>query len=270
MDVLEALSAPDHKAKESDAEAVRRFLSTSKLTITPLDADSAAFAELAGYVSNSAVHDYGLVLKQAFALSDGPATVVEGGNRRLLFHGTRRCNILPVLTHGMKIHNAAVKTGKMFDSGLYFAPNASKSYNYMFGSNVLLAAEVSLVNPLELTAADPEVAAKCKGVHGGVHARGRTTVSEWRSLESNPLVKIPRGFVDGPPESTLLFDEVVIYDQQRAGLKYALVSSSLSEWRKFDTAHVKREVCLCGVLENCVRFPTAQSAKKSQGEALDP
>ena len=66
------------------------FLASTKLKIKPLHADSAEFVALARYVGDTVAHGYDLVLKEAFALSEGPAALVEGSSRRLLFHGTRR------------------------------------------------------------------------------------------------------------------------------------------------------------------------------------
>ena len=62
-----------------------------------------------------------------------------------------------------------------------------------------------------------------KPAPGGVHARGRTTVAGWSPLGFDPLVKRPSSFETGPPESALLYDELVVMDQRRVALKYALV-----------------------------------------------
>ena len=197
----------------------------SGLKVAPLDPLSEEFGALAAYVADSAVHGYGLKLTEAFAL-DGKASVVEGSaNRRLAFHGTRRVNLAGLLTDGLKLRNGALKTGAMFDTGLYAAVHASKSYNYGFGSNVLFAVELALVNPLEPTSATPDAAARCKaGGHGGVHARGRTTVDGWKAFPGDrALLKYPSGFEDGPSDSTLLYDELVVYDEKKIGLAYALV-----------------------------------------------
>ena len=45
----------------------------------------------------------------------------------------------------------------------------------------------------------------------------------WSPLGFDPLVKRPSSFETGPPESALLYDELVVMDQRRVALKYALV-----------------------------------------------
>ena len=103
LDVLEALAAPPAPVDDTGDGGTAAFLAATKLNIKPLSTDSDQFAALSRAVSESAVHDYDLVLKEAFALSDGPAACLEGSSRRLLFHGTRRCNLAGVLSNGLKL-----------------------------------------------------------------------------------------------------------------------------------------------------------------------
>jgi poly [ADP-ribose] polymerase len=224
LDVLEALSAPEDVAIEDPGAAARAFVRSSGLTIQPLATESLTFKALSEYVSSTAVH-YGLVLKKAFELSDGPATVVEGSSRRLLFHGSRRCNLASILTSGLKLRNKAVRTGAMLGSGIYTGCNSTKSFNYGFGSNILFACEVSLPGPLyEPKAADPDAEQTCRdnGFHG-VHARGKRTVTGWAPFAGDANVKIPSSFGDGPQDSALLWDEFVTFHENRIGIRYVLV-----------------------------------------------
>ena len=50
-----------------------------------------------------------------------------------------------------------------------------------------------------------------------------TTTTGWEPLVANPLVKKAKGFGAGPADSTLLYDEIVVFDEAKVGLKYALV-----------------------------------------------
>lgn len=50
---------------------------------------------------------------------------------RLFYHGSKTENWFSILKQGLSLHPSASITGKMFGNGLYFAPDARKSLNYM-------------------------------------------------------------------------------------------------------------------------------------------
>lgn len=50
--------------------------------------------------------------------------------RKLLWHGSRNCNWLNILSLGLLLNPKAQITGKMFGRGIYFAPSYSKSEGY--------------------------------------------------------------------------------------------------------------------------------------------
>jgi len=148
----------------------------------------------------------------------------------LAFHGTRRVNLDNILSGGgLKLRNTAVKTGDMFGHGLYAGLNSSKSFNYTFGSNVLLAVAVDAQKPLELASATPDAPARCAdGGYDGVHARGQTTVAEWAPMPDK-MLRVPASFGAGPDDSTLLYDELVVYEEARMSLAYVLVVEKLGD-----------------------------------------
>ena len=47
-----------------------------------------------------------------------------------LWHGSRNENWLSIIKNGLRLHPNASITGKMFGDGIYFAPEAKKSYGY--------------------------------------------------------------------------------------------------------------------------------------------
>lgn len=49
---------------------------------------------------------------------------------RLLWHGSRNENWLSIIRNSLLLNPDAVITGKMFGSGIYFAPSSAKSWNY--------------------------------------------------------------------------------------------------------------------------------------------
>ena len=59
------------------------------------------------------------------------AAFLQGGDTKLLYHGTRNCNWLAVLQQGLKIRPKGVQTtGSMFGDAIYFANKARKSIGY--------------------------------------------------------------------------------------------------------------------------------------------
>ena len=83
--------------------------------------------------------------------------------------------------------------------------------------------------PLELVSATPDAPARCAdGGYDGVHARGQTTVEEWAPMQDTWL-RVPVSFGAGPDDSTLLYDELVVYEEARMSLAYVLVVEKLGE-----------------------------------------
>lgn len=59
--------------------------------------------------------------------------MMEIGNVKPLFHGSRPANILGICKHGLLLRPpGAIVTGSMFGNGLYFADQSSKSEQYSF------------------------------------------------------------------------------------------------------------------------------------------
>ncbi len=121
---------------------------------------------------------------------------------RELFHGSRNCNMLGIMQHGLKIKpSAAIHTGSMFGEGIYFADQSSKSANYCWGfgssdqsldTNFLLVCEVATGKIKEFT--DPQYCLK----------------------------SAPRGFnsVMGKRGSSLLHDEFIVYRENQAQITH--------------------------------------------------
>lgn len=74
------------------------------------------------------------------------------GNRRLLWHGSRRSNFISILSQGLRVAPPeAPVSGYMFGKGIYFADVYSKSRAYCASSHAeasfMLLCDVSLGNP---------------------------------------------------------------------------------------------------------------------------
>lgn len=84
-------------------------------------------------------HNYKLRVKNVYTvnLKNEPEFDSSCGNVKHLFHGSRSCNLVGILSSHLKMPNSlpnVQKTGAMFGPGIYFANNSSKSYNYSSGS----------------------------------------------------------------------------------------------------------------------------------------
>ena len=65
-------------------------------------------------------------------------------NKRLLFHGTKNCNFMGILSQGLKVNPAdADQTGSMFGDGIYFADTFDKSIQYCNDWNFFMHGEVN-------------------------------------------------------------------------------------------------------------------------------
>ena len=212
---------------------------------------------LAAYVSGSTVHGYNLSLEHAFEVSH-PKVFSKGDPSKrsvLCFHGSRRVNLESILhSGGLKLKNNAVKIGQMFDHGIYGALNSSKSFNYNFGSQILLGVEFESAKPIEPTSAQPDAKQMCsEGGFDSVHARGkRSTVVEWQPLGSTGLM-YPKAFGEGPDHSELLYDELVVHTERQARLRYIFVVKKTE-----DEATAKKR---SAVPEEMISPPTKKAKK---------
>lgn len=80
-------------------------------------------------------HNFRLRVKNVYAvkLKNEPEFDSSCGNVRNLFHGSRSCNLVGILSSHLKLPNSLPnvhKTGAMFGPGIYLANNSSKSFNY--------------------------------------------------------------------------------------------------------------------------------------------
>ena len=147
-------------------------------------------------------------------------------NRKLLWHGSRSTNYVGILSQGLRIAPPeAPVTGYMFGKGVYFADMASKSANYCNtnrsnNTGLMLLCEVALGNEYKLTASEhivklPPGKHSCKGI-------GKTgpDPSMEKKLSDGVVVPIGNGVEDKDLDSTLLYNEYIIYDTSQCNMKY--------------------------------------------------
>uniref|UniRef100_A0A6P8QEZ4 Poly [ADP-ribose] polymerase n=1 Tax=Geotrypetes seraphini TaxID=260995 RepID=A0A6P8QEZ4_GEOSA len=148
-------------------------------------------------------------------------------NRKLLWHGSRTTNFAGILSQGLRIAPPeAPVTGYMFGKGIYFADMVSKSANYChaFPGNpigLLLLGEVALGNIDELKSAS-EITKLPKGKHS-VKGLGRTAPDPAASITLNGVeVPLGKGVDTCISNTSLLYNEYIVYDVAQVNLKYLL------------------------------------------------
>ena len=66
-------------------------------------------------------------------LFDNEINLASNKTTKLLFHGSRSSNWLNIIKQGLILHPNAIRTGSLFNNGIYFADNADKSLGYISG-----------------------------------------------------------------------------------------------------------------------------------------
>ena len=144
------------------------------------------------------------VFINAYKVDNGKPLIREG-ERHLLYHGSRNANWYGLITEGNKLHPNAIITGKMFGEGIYFAPQSKKSQGYTDAGGVWTRSN------------------KGKGFIGvyEVYLKNPKYINTW----DNSCASFPHGI--GTHDSvwakagvSLLHDEVIVYSEKQAKLKY--------------------------------------------------
>ncbi|KAJ8410210.1 hypothetical protein AAFF_G00201910 [Aldrovandia affinis] len=148
-------------------------------------------------------------------------------NRQLLWHGSRTTNYAGILSQGLRIAPPeAPVTGYMFGKGVYFADMVSKSANYCHTSQsdpvgLLLLGEVALGNMHELKKAS-HITKLPKGKHS-VKGLGRNAPDPGATVMLNGVqVPLGKGTNTNIEDTSLLYNEYIVYDVAQVNLKYLL------------------------------------------------
>lgn len=149
------------------------------------------------------------------------------GNRQLLWHGSRVANIMGILSTGLKINPMnVIRTGSMFGNGLYFSNTASKSAQYIHAkqNGIILLCEVALGTCYELGQSQ-YITTLPTGYHS-THGLGRNIPdkSQYYVDKDDDDLIYPMGSLKPVQiQSSLFFDEFIVYDARQIKIKYVLV-----------------------------------------------
>jgi len=176
----------------------------------------------------------------------------ELGNRRLLWHGSRRSNLIGILSQGLRVApSEAPVSGYMFGKGIYFADMYCKSRQYCAGSKTeptyMLLCEVALGDMFpSRQACYMEEPRPGTSSTWGVGQKA----PDWgkKRLYEPGGAALPCGKLDGGP----------LGGQQRHGLNY-------NEFIVYDPAQVRVRYL---VELNNFECPSEVMARKTEAEAL--
>eukprot|EP01012_Entosiphon_sulcatum_P064654 TRINITY_DN93487_c0_g1_i1.p1 TRINITY_DN93487_c0_g1~~TRINITY_DN93487_c0_g1_i1.p1 ORF type:complete len:813 (-),score=184.49 TRINITY_DN93487_c0_g1_i1:124-2562(-) len=227
----------------ADDKSGRHWLDASyeKLNadLEPVARDSAEFKTIDRYVKNTHGHThtaYRLEIVDLFRLSRhgederfGPNS--SDHNRQLLWHGSRLTNWVGIVSQGLRIAPPeAPATGYMFGKGVYFADMSTKSANYCFThsdftTGLMALSEVALGTPYEVTAA--KYMDKPPDGYDSTWGVGKFE-PDFDQEEALPDgCKVPNGKAGaskrlGKRDSTLLYNEFVVYEVAKVRMRYLL------------------------------------------------
>lgn len=150
------------------------------------------------------------------------------GNCMLLWHGSRTTNYVGILSQGLRIAPPeAPVTGYMFGKGVYFADLVSKSAQYCFTTKkspigLMLLSEVALGQVHELKAAQymekpPRGKQSTKGL-----GKNKPLETEFQTWGDQVMVPCGRPVASGISNTTLLYNEYIVYDTTQINLRFLL------------------------------------------------
>lgn len=206
------------------------------LNFIPPDQDEASLISKYFHSTKGSTHSIKLKIKDMFKVNRKEEDLrffkwKTLHNRQLLWHGSRLCNFVNILSKGMLLNPGAnvTKTGAMFGHGLYFANCSTKSANYMgIGTStksvpgIMILCEVALGTCLELYQAQSHNSLIMP--YSSVRGVGQNTPDPAQNVVLEDGLIIPTGdLIQAGNNSSLYYDEYIVYDQSQVRIKYLIL-----------------------------------------------
>ncbi|CAF3938965.1 unnamed protein product [Rotaria sp. Silwood2] len=223
---------------EKDEHPIDAHYKKLKSIIEPIDKNAEEYKRIEQYMINthaSTHNTYTLKLKELFKViregeDDRLQKWLKLQNHQLLWHGSRTTNFAGILSQGLRIAPPeAPKTGYMFGKGVYFADMASKSANYCFvkretPEGLMLLCEVALGKMYECYKSTDLSADKLPTATQSVKGCGQTVPDpkEHYYTDDGVLIPMGRGVNAKIPQSSLLYNEYIVYNTEQIKVKYLL------------------------------------------------
>lgn len=229
-----------------------RYLGLRKAV--PLDRKTAEFCHLKSYL-NHAKDGYCLsshtVIQNIYRISrpeeidrwiaggydaEGMKTKVVKDHRRLLWHGSRGCNIGGILSHGLRIAPPeAPANGKAFGKGIYLSDRACKSAAYC---DPWTSGQIGLLLLCETQLGDPAYVRRNHEYNAidSMRKQGLISTKMAENPENEPSKWTDAGVANPEPSGTLMPDhelklpaakgnpnEYVVYDVAQIRIRYVFM-----------------------------------------------
>ncbi|CAF1311166.1 unnamed protein product [Rotaria sp. Silwood1] len=223
---------------EKDEHPIDVHYKKLKCIIEPIDKNTEEFKQIEQYMINthaSTHNTYTLKLKELFKIiRDGEDDRFRKWekieNHQLLWHGSRITNFAGILSQGLRIAPPeAPMTGYMFGKGVYFADMSSKSANYCLPKRetpegLMLLCEVALGKMYECYKMTNLSAEKLPVGTQSAKGCGQTIPDPKKHYYTDDGVLVPMGLgVNAKlPQSSLLYNEYIVYDTEQIKIKYLL------------------------------------------------
>mmetsp|Transcript_11103 Transcript_11103/g.21432 ORF Transcript_11103/g.21432 Transcript_11103/m.21432 type:complete len:680 (-) Transcript_11103:80-2119(-) len=239
IEIAQELFKGEEDLKEHPADTHFKKLN---IDLSPVDNSDPAFEMVSNYLVNThgATHTaWKTKLVNLFeVVREGEPgrfkNFSKNDNRMLLWHGSRLTNFVGILSQGLRIAPPeAPVTGYMFGKGIYFADMSSKSAQYCFPNRhstrqLMLLCEVALGSHNELLRADynADKAVNSGKASGMLSTKGMgkhaPDPSGTVTLPGGCKVPMGKGGPSGVNDSSLLYNEFIVYDTNQVLLKYLL------------------------------------------------
>ncbi|KAJ6541171.1 PARP-domain-containing protein [Mycena vulgaris] len=225
-----------------------RFMSLCLSSIAAVAPVSDEYHAIAQYVRNTEVRasPFELDIVHLFKVERGGEAEawksaghekLQGGERLLLWHGSRSTNFAGILKNGLRIAPPeAPSTGYMFGRGVYFADMVSKSFNYCHSSlsqdtGLLLLCEVAAAPFFEQTRANYHADIDCaKAQKRSTKGLGRSAPAAWTdagvALQNNELrgCMMPAGRRRLRGDQPVLeHNEYIVYNLNQIRVRYVVM-----------------------------------------------
>ncbi|KAJ7454394.1 PARP-domain-containing protein [Mycena latifolia] len=242
------MKAPARNSRVQVHPMDQRFLSLGLSSISPVPPDSPEFQAIAKYSRDTEVRSssFELDIAHLFKVERGGETdawksaghdQLHGGERLLLWHGSRSTNFAGILKNVLRIAPPeAPSSGYMFGRGVYFADMVSKSFNYCHtylsdGAGLMLLCEVAAAPFFEQKDANSCADVDCaKAQQRSTKGLGRSAPASWTDAGAALRNEELRGCMmpAGPKrlrtsQPALNHNEYIVYNLNQIRLRYVVI-----------------------------------------------
>lgn len=134
LDTIKGQLQKQNNIIDNNAENNISYLDTLGISFDEISSDEETMLKkLMGNSKSKYIKGFKVINHKTQKLFDEELNNASNKKTKLLFHGSRSSNWLNIIKQGLILHPNAIRTGSLFDNGIYFADNADKSLGYISG-----------------------------------------------------------------------------------------------------------------------------------------